>query len=706
MGAVRYDLDVTTHVVTLTFDDAQSSVNTFNDAWRSDMRRALQLITAGESQPRGIILQSAKATFFAGANLKQVLRHWPHEPRTTFAQLEADKALLRQLETLGCPVVACIEGSALGGGLELAFCAHHRIALNRPSIQLGLPEVGLGLIPAGGGITKLVRTLGMERAAPYILGGKLLSPEAAAKLGIVHALVQPGSESASALRSAALAWIAEHEQSSHPWDAKGFSMPGGRPGSAESAAFQTLEPARLFGRTQGRYPAAKAALACMVEGAIVDVDAALRLESRALTKLLGDPVTKNLIQLFFDRQAVKRSRNTSEAREFRSVGILGAGMMGSGIALASALKGLNVYMMDTNLEAARAAADRTQTRVQELSGRQPGMAAKTATESAAAQIDCVDSYEALGQADIVIESVIEDTAVKHSVLAECESHMPAGSVLASNTSTLPITALAEGLARPMHFIGLHFFSPVEKMELVEVVVGCRTDLQTVSNACAFVRRIGKTPIVVKHAQGFFTSRTFGSYMAEGAEMLLEGIPAAVVESAGRSAGMPVGPLAVADEISLATLAKILEQREVCSLSNGEKFMVTMSRSLGRGGRSSGGGYYDYPPSGGKTLWQGLRRFEKPDQAWNVEALAQRLLLRQSVEAIRCIADEVLESPQDGNVGSVLGFGFPQWTGGVLQFVAMLGRDQFTAKVRELEEQHGARFALPETVPASIFNRSV
>lgn len=692
MKTLQYDLDTGTGVVTLTFDDLDASVNTFNDAWRTDMQAALDRMSEGGSRPRGVILASAKDTFFAGANLKDVLAQWPADPAQVFARTEAGKKLLRRLETLGCPVVACIAGSALGGGFELALCAHHRVVVDDARVQLGFPEVGLGLIPAGGGVTKLVRLLGLESAMPYILESRVMSPSAARDAGLVHAVVPSGLGAAAALREAALAWIEAHPQAQQPWDVKGHRIPGGAPGCPKLAPLQMLAPAMLFQKTRGRYPAAEAALSCMVEGAQLDVDTALRLETRALVGLLTHPVTRNLIQLFFDRNAVRRGRSRPQGVapwQAGKVSILGAGMMGAGIAQVCAAHSLNVVLKDVSIEFAEAGKER----VRRLTDQRVHAGRMTPSQQAVIleRIEPAAEVSALDGSDLIIETVFEDRALKGRATGEAEPCLRPDGVFASNTSTLPITGLAEAVSMPERFIGLHFFSPADRMELVEIVVAEKTSAETLARAYDFVLQIGKTPIVVRDARGFFTSRTVGSYMAEGAQMLAEGIPATVVELAGRDAGMPVGPLTVADEISLVTLAKIMEQNASDALDVGERFMIALCRQHGRKGRVLGGGYYDYTEDAPKTLWPGLKAFERPEASWTLAALSERLLMRQAVEALRCEAEGVVTHAHDANVGSVLGFGFPAWTGGVLQYVAAMGRDRFMAQAHALAAAHGGRF---------------
>jgi len=703
MATLRYEIDAATQVATLTFDDPAAPVNTMSEAWLADMTAALDRLEAERNTLKGVILASAKDSFFAGADLKGVLQRWPAGREHWFRRVEDIKRQLRRLEKLGRPVVACIGGSALGGGFELTLAAHRRIAVDSRRVQLGCPEVTLGLIPAAGGVTKMVRLLGLQAAMPYVVEGKVMSPADAQAAGLVDELVTETAEVRSTLRAAALAWIAAHPSAAQVWDTRGYQIPGGGPGEPKNAQLLMAAPALLRAKTRGLYPAVEAAFACMVEGAQVDFDTALRLESRALATVADGPVARNLIHLFFDRSAVRSgvSRPKGVAKwKAAKVGILGAGMMGSGIAYATAARGIACVLKDLNLERAQAgkaySAARTAQRVaagtMSAQGRAELLARITATADTAPLKAC----------DLIVEAVFEERELKAQVTREAEPMLAEGGIFATNTSTLPITGLAKAAAIPDRFIGLHFFSPVDKMELVEIITGDKTSAETLAHAYDFVLQIGKTPIVVRDARGFFTSRTFSTYIAEGAQMLKEGIPAAVIEQAGIAAGMPVGPLAVTDEISQATIVRIMEQT-VADLaaegkpdgrSEGERFLEFVCKQHRRPGRAHGGGYYDYPAGAPKSLWPGLKQFEKPGIAWQLALLSERLLLRQALEALRCLSEGVVASAHDVNVGSIYGIGFPAWTGGAYQYIAGMGLNKFLARCKELAAQHGDRFAPP------------
>ncbi|HEX2548045.1 MAG TPA: 3-hydroxyacyl-CoA dehydrogenase NAD-binding domain-containing protein, partial [Ramlibacter sp.] len=540
MKTIRYDL--ADGIATLTLDEPGSPVNTMCAQWQEDLTQAVQQVLKDRDAIRGIVLASAKGTFFAGADLKATMRLEAGDAPQVFREIEQMKKNFRTLETLGKPVVACLNGSALGGGWEVALVAHHRIAIDSPKIQFGLPEVTLGLIPGASGITKMVRLLGLAGAQPYILESKLFSPREALQLGLVHELVPD----AAALRDAALAWIAANPQAQQPWDAKDYKMPGGTPGNPKVAGMLSVAPAVLKQKTRGLYPAPEYALAAMAEGAQVDFDTALRIESRYLARLFVSPVAKNMINtFFFNMNAIKagQSRPKFEGKfKPQKVGILGAGMMGAGIAYAQASRGIDTVLKDVSQDKAENgkaySARLTQARVDK--GR---MGVQEQAELLA-RIVPTESMKDLQGCELLIEAVFENRELKARVTREAEPQLAPGGFFASNTSTLPITGLAKASARPQKFVGIHFFSPVDKMKLVEIIRGEATDDETVARAYDYVQALGKIPIVVNDARGFFTSRVFGTFVMEGAAMLGEGVPAAVIEQAGLQAGMPVGPLAV------------------------------------------------------------------------------------------------------------------------------------------------------------------
>ncbi len=706
LQTLRYDL--ADGIATLTFDEEGSPVNTMCLQWQDDLQTAANQVVKDKDAIRGIVLASAKKTFFAGADLKGVMRMTPADASKVFTEIERIKKNFRTLETLGKPVVSCLNGSALGGGWELALVGHHRIAVNDPKIQFGLPEVTIGLLPGGGGVTKMTRLLGLMGAQPYVLESKLFGPAEAQQIGVVHELV----DSADQLIPAARAWIesvqGNPEAATHPWDRKDYKMPGGTPSNPQIAGGLVVAPAMLKQKTRGLYPAPHATLAAMVEGAQVDFDTAMRIESRYLASLMINPVAKNMINtFFFNLNAIKsgQSRPKDVAKyKPQKVGVLGAGMMGAGIAYAQASRGIATVLKDVSLEKAeqgKAYSQKiTQPRVDK--GRlnphdQTALLGRiTPTANAADLKGC----------DLIIEAVFENRDLKAQVTKETEGMLSEGGFFASNTSTLPISGLAQASAKPEKFVGIHFFSPVDKMKLVEIIRGKQTDDETVARAFDYVLALGKLPIVVNDSRGFYTSRTFGTYVMEGAAMLGEGIPAAVIENAAVQAGLPVGPLAVLDETALSLSVHVLDQTRADFKAEGKAYEATpgellverMVKELKRNGRAAGGGFYDYPKGEKKRLWPELKAlFEKPDIEWTVQDIQDRLLYRQSVETARCLAEGVLTSAHDANIGSIFGIGFPGWTGGAMQFIYGQGIEKFEQRCAELAAKFGDGFRLEPTV---------
>jgi 3-hydroxyacyl-CoA dehydrogenase/enoyl-CoA hydratase/3-hydroxybutyryl-CoA epimerase len=710
MKTIRYEL--ADGIATITFDEEGSPVNTMCADWQSDLTEVTAQVMRDCADIKGIVLASAKSTFFAGADLKGTMRLQPSDAPRVFAEIEQTKKNFRTLETLGVPVVSCINGAALGGGWEVALVGHHRIAVDNPRIQLGLPEITLGLIPGASGITKMTRLLGLMGAQPYILEAKLFNPREALDLGLVHELVSPEGDVAAALRAAALAWIAAHPQSRQPWDSKDHKIPGGTPANPKIAGMLTVAPAMLKQKTRGLYPAPEAALAAMAEGAMVDFDTALRIESRYLARLIVSPVAKNMINtFFFNLNAIKsgQSRPAGISRyKPKRVGILGAGMMGAGIAYVQAGKGIQTVLEDVSIETAERGKSYsfklTQARVDK--GRMSPYDQRALLDN----ILPTDHTRDLKGCELIIEAVFENRDVKAAVTKEAEPMLATGGFFASNTSTLPISGLAQASSRPQRFVGIHFFSPVDKMKLVEIIRGKETDDETVARAFDYVQALGKLPIVVNDSRGFFTSRTFGTFVMEGAAMLDEGIPAPVIENAAMQAGMPVGPLAVLDETALSLSVHVMDQTRADFEREGRRYQPTrgellverMVKEFKRPGRAAGGGFYDYPAGQKKQLWPELKtRFEKADAPWDLQDLKDRLLFRQSVESARCLAEGVLTTVHDGNIGSIFGIGFPAWTGGTLQFIYGMGIEAFEQRCAELAERFGAGFVLDDAAKAAI-----
>ena len=737
MQTIRYEL--ADGIATLTFDEPGSPVNTMSEQWQSDLTQVTARLVADKEDIVGIVLASSKSTFFAGADLKGVMRLKPSDAARSFIGVELLKKNLRTIETLGKPVVTCLNGTALGGGWEVALVGHHRIAVNDPKIQFGTPEVTLGLIPGASGITKMTRLLGLLAAQPFLVEGKLFGPREALELGVVHELVSDAAQ----LRPAALAWITAHKGDPgvavQPWDAKDYRMPGGTAGSPKLAPLLAVAPAMLRKRTRGLYPAPEAALACMVEGSLVDFETALRLESRHLAKLMVGPNAKAMINtFFFNLNAIKSGQSRpgsaqggaaaaqaspAAAAGARSdalaagrferykparIGLLGAGMMGAGIAYAQASRGIVTILQDVSMERAELgkaySAKLTQARVDK------GRMSVQDQAALLARITPTDKVADLRGCDLIIEAVFENRELKAKVTRDAEPQLAPGGFFASNTSTLPISGLALASSKPEKFIGIHFFSPVDKMQLVEIIRGQRTDDETVARAFDYVQALGKTPIVVNDSRGFFTSRVFGTFVMEGAALLGEGVPAPVIEHGAIDAGMPVGPLAVMDETSLALSVHVLDQTRADFAAAGKAYVARpgellveqLVKEFKRGGRAAGAGFYDYPAGAKKQLWAQLKpMFEKPARGWTIDEVKDRLLYRQAVETARCLSENVLTSVAEANVGSIFGIGFPAYTGGALQFIYGMGIDAFEKRCAELAARHGDGFALSDSVKESI-----
>jgi 3-hydroxyacyl-CoA dehydrogenase/enoyl-CoA hydratase/3-hydroxybutyryl-CoA epimerase len=694
---IKFEKD-SENVVTITFDAPNASVNTMTREWEAAFTETVGRLvkeTAGDKASiKGVILASAKKTFFAGAELKDVLQYGPNDGPQVFRWIQAAKKQMRALEKLGTPVVAALEGTALGGGWEIALSAHCRIVLDDASIQLGLPEVTLGLLPGAGGVTKTVRMLGLQAAFPYLVEGRTMRPQEAAKLGLIQGLAANKAD----LFRMAREWIAAHPSPKQPWDDENYRMPGGGPSTPKISQMLAMAPAMLTEKTRGLYPAPEAILSAMVEGAYVDFDTALRIESRYLARLAVGGVAKNLISLFFNRTAIRsgasRPKDVPKWKATK-VGILGAGMMGGGIAYANAVRGVACVLRDVSQEKADAGKAYSAKILEKRKKDLKPLELITATSRT----------EVLEGCDLIIEAVFEKRELKAQVTKEAEPLLAAGGIFASNTSTLPITGLAQASASPEKFIGLHFFSPVDRMELVEIIKGAKTSPETLARAYDYVLQIGKTPIVVNDSRGFYTSRTFGTFVQEGCAMLAEGIPAAAIENAARQAGMPVGPLEVIDQTSMSLSMHVMEQtiadlkaegKPLPPEHPGQKVIVKMVKELNRPGRAAGGGFYEYPKDGRKFLWPELGRiFNGKNLKWDIEELKDRILCRQAIETARCLEEGVLTTTHDGNIGSIFGIGFPAWTGGALQFINYVGVAKFVARADELAKKFGERFAPPK-----------
>ncbi|HLK95477.1 MAG TPA: 3-hydroxyacyl-CoA dehydrogenase NAD-binding domain-containing protein [Nocardioidaceae bacterium] len=716
--AVHYQRDED-GVVTLLLDDPQQSVNTMNPAYVASMGRAVAQLQAERHDIAGVVVASAKKSFFAGGDLAGMSRATPEDAAEVFAQVEEVKRQLRALETLGRPVVAALNGTALGGGLEIALACQHRIAVARSRAEFGLPEVTFGLLPGGGGVTRTVRMLGLERAlTTVLLEGPRMSPDRALAAGLVDRLVDDADD----LLPAARAWILEHSDDedarNQPWDRDGYRIPGGTPSTPKLAQRLPAFPATLRKQTKGApYTAPRSILAAAVEGAQVDVDTASRIESRYLVDLICHQQFKNMTQaFFFDMQAIgagaSRPRGHGSWRPSK-VAVLGAGMMGAGIAYSFARAGIDVVLKDT--DTTRAEKGKAYAQSVQDKAISAGRSTEEKRDALVGRITATDSLHDLAGCDLVIEAVFEDAELKHRVLSETESAVAADALLASNTSTLPIGGLARGVERRSEFLGLHFFSPVEKMPLVEIIVGPETSEAALARAYDVVQAIGKTPIVVGDSRGFFTSRVFGTLVLEAAAMLGEGCNPVSIERAAAQAGFPAPPLAMLDELTLTLPRHIEAEARKAAEAEGLEHVVhpgmtvldRMVEEHERIGKASGAGFYDYPDDGPKRLWPGLwdafAAAVDGDSPVPFREMQERLTFAMAIETQKCLDEGVLHSTAAANVGSVLGIGFPPLHGGAAQFVrgyegpTGTGPEGFVARARQLAEAYGDRFVPPPSL---------
>ncbi|MFE6761137.1 3-hydroxyacyl-CoA dehydrogenase NAD-binding domain-containing protein [Streptomyces sp. NPDC057689] len=702
---IRWEQDET-GVVTLVLDDPNQSANTMNQAFKDSIAAIADRAEAEKDSIRGIIYTSAKKTFFAGGDLKEMIRIGPSSAQLAFDTGTAIKNSLRRIETLGKPVVAAINGAALGGGYEIALAAHHRIALDAPGSRIGLPEVTLGLLPAGGGVTRTVRLMGIADALlKVLLQGTQYTPRRAQENGLVHEVAATPEE----MLDKARAFIDAHPESQQPWDVKGYRIPGGTPSNPKFAANLPAFPSNLKKQIAGApMPAPRNILAAAVEGSQVDFETALTIEARYFTELVTGQVSKNMIQaFFFDLQAVNSGASRPkgiEERQVRKVAVLGAGMMGAGIAYSCAKAGIEVVLKDVSAEAAAKGKAYSEKLLDKALSR--GRTTEAKRDELLARITPTGDVADLAGCDAVIEAVFEDTALKHKVFQEIQDVIEPDALLCSNTSTLPITVLAEGVSRPVDFIGLHFFSPVDKMPLVEIIKGEKTGDEALARAFDLVRRIKKTPIVVNDSRGFFTSRVIGQFINEGVAMVGEGVEPASVEQAAAQAGYPAKVLSLMDELTLTLPRKIRnETRKAVEEAGGtwpghpaDEVIDRMVDEFGRPGRSGGAGFYEYDEAGKRTrLWPGLREhFTKPDTEISFTDMQERMLFSEALDSVRCLEENVLITVADANIGSIMGIGFPPWTGGVLQYINGYegGLPGFVARARELAERYGDRFLPP------------
>jgi len=712
-NAIRYEKDAD-GIVTLTMDDPTASANTMNEVYKDAMAATVDRLEQEKDDIKGVVLTSAKKTFFAGGNLNMLQQAQPENAEQIFAESQNIKKQLRRLETLGKPVVAAINGAALGGGLEIALACHHRVAAEG-RYEIGLPEVTLGLLPGGGGVVRTVRMLGLQTAlTEVLLQGQRYKPEQAAEKGLVDEVVP-----ADQLVETAKAWITSHVDDENaavqPWDRQGYKMPGGTPSHPSLAQMLPVFPATLRKTLKGAdYPAPRAIMAAAVEGAQVDFDTAARLEARYFTGLATGQNAKNMIQaFFFDLQAINSGSLRPQGHDTwkaTKVGVLGAGMMGAGIAYVCARSGMEVVLKDVSLEGAERGKGYS-AKLNEK-GVSRGKLTQEKSDELLARITPTDNPEDLAGCDLVIEAVFEDPSLKNKVFAEILPVVNSDALLCSNTSTLPITELAQGVDRPADFIGLHFFSPVDKMPLVEIIRGEKTSEAAVAKAIDVVQQIRKTPIVVNDSRGFYTSRVIGTQVNEGLAMLGEGVAPMSIERAALQAGYPVGPLQITDELNMELMVKIRNATKAAIERDGGTYtphpaekVIDGMIGIDRPSKLKGGGFYAYDEAGKRTgLWEGLaEQFPLADEQPPLRDLKERMLFIEAVETARCFDEGVIASTAEANIGSIFGIGFPANTGGAAQFIdGYQGPDgtgvtAFVARAKELAAAYGERFEPPASL---------
>jgi 3-hydroxyacyl-CoA dehydrogenase / enoyl-CoA hydratase / 3-hydroxybutyryl-CoA epimerase len=703
MAAIKVVMDAD-GIVVASMDLPGRPMNVVSDELMQGMDGVFEALA--NPQAVGLILTSAKADFCAGGDLDRMSK-WT-KPEEPFNASMAMKAVLRKLELQGKPVVAAINGHALGGGLEIALACHARMAIDDARLKIGQPEVKLGLLPGGGGTVRLPRLVGIQQALQIMAEGADLSPAKALDMGLLTAVAKDRDD----LMTQAKAWIVANPKNSpkakQPWDTPKFRFPGGDSRSPAIAQLFSIAPSVAAAKSQGNYPAVQHIMSAVFEGGLLDFESASTVESRYFAACAMSPASRNMIgTLWFQLNAIKKGSSRPAGvptSKVKKLGILGAGMMGAGIAYVSAKVGIDVLLLDTTAEAAAHGKAYSQDLLDKAVKR--GRSTSEKRDALLARITPTTRYADLVGCDLVIEAVFEERGVKAEVMRQAEALMAADAVFASNTSTLPITGLAQASSRPAQFLGLHFFSPVDKMPLVEIIVGKQTNDATLARGFDFVQQIGKTPIVVNDSRGFFTSRVFGTYVMEGITMLKEGVHPRSIEVAGLQAGMPMPPLALQDEVSLSLGLHVADQTQKDLLAEGKTYAehpgVSVLRQfceLGRVGKKAGRGFYDWTDDG-KHLWSELTTLfpvskHQPEQ----QELIDRLMFAQANEAARCYEEGVLRSVADANIGSIFGWGFAPFHGGALQFINAMGALAFVARSRELAAKFGARFA-----PAAVVVR--
>jgi len=701
MKHIKYKIDPD-GIAFITWDVENSPVNIMNAETLEDfftrMGEALQ-----DNTVKGIVINSAKNDFISGGDLKWLLNFDQSKEDFYKLLMETHKGM-RQMETGGKPIVAALNGFALGGGCELALACHYRIMNAHPKNRIGLVECSVGLFPGAGGTQRYLRMLGPQKTIQFITQSKKLTAEQALKEGLVDKICSPDAD----INAMAKEWILTKGQSTQAWDDKKFQVPGTPVGVGQVSGiteFFSVSNALAFKNTHGNFPHIKNALSAIYHGASCGIDNALELEARYFTATLFTKETRNIIRTSFifigDAAKGKAKPQGFEKTTFTKIGVLGAGMMGAGIAYVSAQSGLDVVLKDMNLE--NAEKGKNYSREIESKKLEKGATTQEKTDAILSKIKPSANVHDLKDCDLIIEAVFENEKLKNNVTKETEAVIGGDVIYATNTSTIPITSLAKASSRSDKFIGLHFFSPVDRMNLVEVIVGKETSQKTLAAAIDYVTTIRKVPIVVNDGRGFFTSRVFGKYINEGIAMLSEGIPPAIIENEARKVGMPVGPLAISDEINLKLMLDIMgEDPKLTEHENQLKETIsTIVKKYGRTGKKEGKGFYDYPKGNKKHIWSEWANIFPVNKEYDEEEVGKRLLFAMVLDAWKCIESGVIREPKDADIGSVLGLGFPIHTGGVMSYIDYVGAPYFAEYSTRLALKHGERFKMPESLKERI-----
>lgn len=698
-------------IALVTIDLPGQSMNVWNEALMREFGAFVDEFCANDDIKGAVITSGKKSGFLAGADLRMLGGQKASNMQEAFENSFALNATLRKFETSGQPAkkllkgeahakpIACaLNGLALGGGLELALACHYRVCADNPKIQLGLPEVQVGLLPGGGGTQRLPRLAGIQNAAMIATQGKPVDPATAKAQGFISDIA-PGDE----IVAKAKEWVKANPKTAQPWDRKGFKFPGGA-GAMDPRAVQFFVGANAMAQktTMHNYPAVQYILSCLYEGSIVPIDTALRIESKYFTKLIASPQAKNMIRtLFVNKLAAEKGEQRPQdvpAQTLKKVGVLGAGMMGAGIAYVTAKGGMEVVLLDREQEYAEKGKAYSEGIVSKGVAR--GKVSKDKGDALLARITPTTDYNDLKDVDMIIEAVFEDPEIKADVIKKTEAVIGKDVIFASNTSTLPITGLAKNSERPDQFIGIHFFSPVDKMPLVEIIPGEKSGDRALATSLDYVKLIKKTPIVVKDTRGFYTNRVVPPYLNEAMLMVKEGIKPAIIENAAKSLGMPVGPLALVDETSLELGKRVMEstKKELgddYKPTGVEDLLAVMVDKLGRLGRKSGGGFYDYPEGGKKALWPGVSEyFPEADEQPSMDDAKDRILYAQLIPAAHCFAEGIVPDPQSADLGAIFGWGFAPWTGGPMSYIDTVGVEEFVRKSESLAQKYGERFHPP------------